>query len=246
MAINSNEDILDKIRLFKWYSAVDFGNGIIAKTNYPSACCMSPDHIGIGAGKWNYIIRRNLPDLQGKRVLDIGCNNGIMCIMAARGGATDVVGVDNDATWKNWIEQARFIKEALEWRCKTKYPISFVNSDMAKLPKLGLGHFDVVMALCCLYYLPDNIIEEILTYLNMNAEHVVIQCNTSGVHSAEINKRAKPKYMLRALKKAGFEFIYSDTPFFYKNPVVVGSKKPFKKRKSLSLGSVRSFLREKL
>ena len=72
MAINFDEDILEKIRSFKWYSAVDFGNGITANTNYPTSCCLSPNSINTGAGKWNYIIRRNLPDLQGKRLLDIG------------------------------------------------------------------------------------------------------------------------------------------------------------------------------
>jgi tRNA (mo5U34)-methyltransferase len=34
------------------------------------------------------------PDLRGKSVLDVGCNNGGVCFEAERRGATDVVGVD--------------------------------------------------------------------------------------------------------------------------------------------------------
>jgi len=37
-------------------------------------------------------------DLQGKRVLDIGCNEGYFCNVALTRGAASVVGVDDDAT----------------------------------------------------------------------------------------------------------------------------------------------------
>lgn len=246
MPINSEKDILDKINLFKWYSAVDFGNGIVAKTNYPLGYCVGPDSIQTGADKWDYIIKRNLPDLQGKKVLDLGCNNGIMCVMAARAGAVEIVGIDSNSLWKDWIEQAKFVKEALEWRCRTIYPITFIDANIIDLPKLNLGYFDVVLALCCLYYLSDTEIMEVLKYLQRNSGHIVVQCNTARVHSKEVNRRATPKYMGNALKKAGFKFIYFDIPFFYQNPIVVGSNKMFKERKEFSFNSIISWLRSKL
>jgi SAM-dependent methyltransferase len=228
MAIKSEADIIDGIKKMVWYSAVDFGNGVIARTNHPPSYSVGPDSIHTGEGKWSYIIKRNLPNLQGKRVLDLGCNNGIMCIRAAREGAADVVGMDNSSLWKGWLEQAQFVKEAIEWRCRTRYPIKYIDSDMSEVPKLGLGYFDVVLILCCLYYLPDDKIDALLGYLQKNSGHVLIQCNTSGVHFGQVEKRTSPGYMANALRKAGFKFIYTDEPFFYKNPVVVGSNTEFK------------------
>ena len=224
MDISSEKDVLSRIKLFTWYSAVDFGNGIIANTNHLSSYCVGPDSIQTGEGKWHYIIRRNLPNLQGKRVLDLGCNNGIMCIMAARAGAIDIVGIDNDSKWKNWMKQAEFTKEALEWRCKAKYPITFINADITDLPKLNLGCFDVVLGLCCLYYLPGDNLLNLLQYLQRNTTHIVIQCNTSGVHSKEINQRATPRYMGDALKKSGFKLIFKDYEKKDWKFIVIGKK----------------------
>jgi 2-polyprenyl-3-methyl-5-hydroxy-6-metoxy-1,4-benzoquinol methylase len=44
------------------------------------------------------MIRRNLHtlDLRGKRVLDIGCRDGLFCFEAERMGAAEVIGIDND------------------------------------------------------------------------------------------------------------------------------------------------------
>lgn len=46
-----------------------------------------------GAGEW-YILKNMLPNLKGKRVLDLGCGFGWHCRYAAQQGATSVIGVD--------------------------------------------------------------------------------------------------------------------------------------------------------
>jgi SAM-dependent methyltransferase len=246
MPINSEADIINGIKSMTWYSPVDFGNGIIAKTNHPPSFSIGPDTIHSGEGKWNYILRRNLPNLQGKRILDLGCNNGIMCIRSAREGATDIIGIDNSKLWKGWTEQSQFVKESIEWRCKTRFQIKYIDSDMGDVPKLGLGRFDVVLILCSLYYLDDSKIYDLLKHLQKNSEHVLIQCNTSSVHTGDVRRRATLRYMTNALKKAGFGYIYTDEPFFYKNPVVVASNKRFKVNSRPSLDSCLEWLRGKL
>jgi predicted RNA methylase len=66
-----------------------------------------------------------LPErLDGKSVLDIGCNGGFYSIEMARRGAARVLGVDHDEAY---LEQARFAAEVSGysdidfgcWRCST-------------------------------------------------------------------------------------------------------------------------------
>jgi len=55
---------------------------------------MSRSRLGLdGAGEWE-TLSRLLPDLRGKRVLDLGCGYGWHCRYAAEAGAREVVGVD--------------------------------------------------------------------------------------------------------------------------------------------------------
>lgn len=81
----SEEVILENINLYeKWFVNVNFGNGIMVRsTVWPDEPLNSRQ---AGIGKFDFIVRRNLPDLQGKRILDIGCNVGIIAIQMARLG----------------------------------------------------------------------------------------------------------------------------------------------------------------
>lgn len=211
--------ITNRIKEFKWYMPVDFGNGIQARPQNS----ISPFHHGLR--KWDYIVKRNLPNLQGKRVMDLGCNAGLFCIEMARMGAREVVGIDYDSTWSNWKDQALFVKEALEWRCQTTYNINYIDSDISKVTALNLGRFDVVIALCSLYYLKDKQIIELLKYIYSSSEYVLIQCNTRNKdHSLEVQRKSHHAYIGRILKEVGFPFVYYDKPWLYHRPIVVGSK----------------------
>ena len=46
-----------------------------------------------GAGEWD-ALKRMLPALKGRRVLDLGCGYGWHCIYAAQHGAAEVTGID--------------------------------------------------------------------------------------------------------------------------------------------------------
>jgi 2-polyprenyl-3-methyl-5-hydroxy-6-metoxy-1,4-benzoquinol methylase len=45
---------------------------------------------------------RDMPDLRGKRVLDIGCADGMMSVAALQNGATSVLSVDQDLRSTTW------------------------------------------------------------------------------------------------------------------------------------------------
>lgn len=225
----NEEIILQRMKEFTWYSPVDFGNSLVAKGDF--LVDTAPESIHFGLGKWKYIVERNIPDLQGKRAMDIGCNNGVFCIQMARMGAREVIGIDSEKTWPRWKEQAEFVKEALEWRCRTRYPIRYVDADMADIPRVNLGHVDVVTALCCLYYLEDDAILSLLRHFREHAETVLIQCNTRREDQLEaVHRRAGIRYMVGALKRAGFPHVNVDAPWFYERPVVAGSIHPLECR----------------
>ena len=240
-------EILKRIKEYSWYTPIDFGNGIIATGNFKVSTALENIHFGMG--KWQYIIERNLPDLQGKRVMDLGCNNGIFCIEMARRGATDVIGVDSEKTWPNWKSQAEFVKEALEWRCRTKYPIRFVDSDMDRISYFNFGRFDVVTALCSIYYLEEDRMYSLLKHLRETSDLVLIQGNTRREdQTPEVHRRALPEYIGRMLEKVGFPFITYDCPLFYERPVVVGSNAPVRQRTSgiLKVDRFRDWMRRKI
>jgi tRNA (mo5U34)-methyltransferase len=70
----------------------------------------APDHFlgDYPAVKWKRFADALPADLQGKSVLDIGCNGGFYAIEMKRRGADRVVGIDQEATY---LAQARFAAE---------------------------------------------------------------------------------------------------------------------------------------
>jgi SAM-dependent methyltransferase len=83
--------------------------------------------------------RLQLPEtMGGKRVLDIGCNEGYFCGLANERGATDVTGIDFVASNIAFAKQ-RYGREG----------IRFLEQSWAKLPE---GPFDLVMWTSAMHY----------------------------------------------------------------------------------------------
>ena len=93
-------------------------------------------------------IARDLPDLTGLEVLDIGCNAGYMSFEAKRLGASRVTGIDSNlGAGRSFIEQAEFCREVLELDVEFE-EISFFDYSPPK-------PFDVVLFCGVLYHLED-------------------------------------------------------------------------------------------
>lgn len=225
----SDDYIRSRIREYRWFTHVPFGHGIVARsTSWPDAP-MDSRHMGVG--KFEFIVRRNLPDLQGARVLDLGCNAGQVAIHMARMGAVEVLGVDCERTWPRWREQAEFVKEALEWRCRTRYPVSYVECDLAKLEQLDMGRFDAAISLNALYYLQETEIRAVARHLATITKHVVVQCNTRD-HKT-LGRRRFPAFFENVFKEVGYDtridwpwdkWRRGIVPQRYQRPVVVARK----------------------
>lgn len=226
----SDERIKVTIPKFKWFVPVNFGNGIIAQSTAWPGGSLESRHVG--PSKFDFIVRRNLPDLQGKRVLDLGCNVGVMAIHMVRLGAREVVGIDSETGWPGWREQAHFVKAALEWRCETTYRVRYIESNMADLASLDLGTFDIITALNSLYYLDEDDIARVIRQGAAMAPTFLIQCNTRDQN--HLGRRPTPAFMKRMLAENGFADVRVDHPWDrprrrivpqrYHRPVVVGTR----------------------
>jgi SAM-dependent methyltransferase len=88
------------------------------------------------------IARLQLPqDLTGKRVLDIGCNEGYFCGLAAERGAIEAVGIDFVAT------NIEFAKKRYE-----RNGVRFLLQSWAELPE---GLFDLILWTSAMHYEMD-------------------------------------------------------------------------------------------
>lgn len=235
--INSKEEINQWIRqgikcFREWYQPVDFGDGIIANVTRPPDWKPAPEfNQERGYSKWNYIIKRNMPELQGKRVLDLGCNNGIISLQIAKSGAKEVIGIDRDEfihqkTYQelpiqNIIEQANFVKKAFELKEKTTYNVHYIPCDISNIESLNLGKFDIILALCVLYHEMEGM-PALIKILSMMTDFLVLQ--TSLTHQGDLAKWADLYVQVKYLHEAGFSKINIDAPLGYHLPMIIGMK----------------------
>lgn len=94
-----------------------------------------------GAPEWTSI-KAMLPELTGKRVIDLGCGYGWFCRYALEAGATEVTGIDLS---EKMLERARELT--------TGNGITYQRGDLADLD-LPYQTYDVVYSQLALHYLP--------------------------------------------------------------------------------------------
>jgi 2-polyprenyl-3-methyl-5-hydroxy-6-metoxy-1,4-benzoquinol methylase len=219
----------------QWYQHVDFGDGIEAHvTAPPNWVPDSSRDEGAGLDRWNLIIRRNLPDVSGLRVLDLGCNVGLYSLELARLGAREVVGVDRDISIRqrtgqlprvDLVSQANFVRDAFELREDRAFPIVFKAIDFQNLRALeSLGQFDLIVALNVVYHELERAPALVQTLGRMTSDLVL---QSSIAHPSPIREWATPSATVDMLTDAGFDRIFVDCPQGYLQPVVRGIRTEF-------------------
>lgn len=88
----------------------------------------------------NKLVALDLPRLEGKSVLDVGCNAGFFCGFAAWQGAAKVTGVDQG---RNFIETAKSLFPQCRFLCQ-----DWMSLDDEK--------YDVILFLSAIHYAPDQ------------------------------------------------------------------------------------------
>jgi SAM-dependent methyltransferase len=205
------ETLAELSRDDRWYAPLDLGHGLIAGRIWKSAA---------GETKWEYIMRDSLLDLaQGARVLDLGCNNGWLCLLLLRHGARSAVGIEFDPLH---AKQARFLKEAFEWADMRPYDFEILQTDMREICDRDMGQFDFVTALNCLYHLPgDEEIHRVVRRVRELTPVFVSQANLIPRDNAEREWRATVEYMLETLSATEFAEATVIEPSGYTHPLIV-------------------------
>ena len=176
----------------------------------------------LGTGRWNFIMKGHLPIPVGGSVLDLGSNNGFNPLQMLRAGAASAVGIE---IHEPAIEQAKFLKAAYEWLDNRSYDFRSIHASSGDLPALDLPRFDVVTALCSLYYLEDAEIRRLVRYIRTRTDTLVLQCNTDRLidrgGDEEIFRKASVEFAVEVLDQAGFTKREIVAPAGYSRPLVI-------------------------
>jgi 2-polyprenyl-3-methyl-5-hydroxy-6-metoxy-1,4-benzoquinol methylase len=192
---------------YREYAPIDFGGGLtvgqIASTDS-------------GTGRWDFFNADVVaPLVSGKRVIDLGCNNGSMPLMMARAGATRVRGVE--AT-PEIAEFARLNAQILAWRDIRNYDLEIITADMRTFVTADPGTFDVVTAFCSLYYLPEPDMAAVIRKAAAMNAVLILQAN-----DAIDNLPAKRDVLARLMRENGYPSITIYAPTGFTRPLLVGA-----------------------
>ncbi|MFZ0626734.1 MAG: methyltransferase domain-containing protein [Acidimicrobiia bacterium] len=199
----------------EWYSPAYLGAGLRIGPLW---------NLGVGWGRWEFLLRRSLPEVGGMRVLDIGANNGHNALEMLRAGALSVIGVEANP---RRIAQGKFLKQAYEWSDGEVYDYRVHEGDMRDIPGMGLGHFDMITALCCLYYLSEPEMQRLVGELSRMTNILVVECNEQRDiqrRDPDTYRRASLDFSIQLLKANGFPSLDVIHPEGYERPLVIGRR----------------------
>ncbi len=194
------------------YAPVDFGGGLTAGGFWTS------DN---GTGRWECVNRRVMDHLlPGRRVLDLGSNNGIMPVMMLRAGASEVVGVELDP--EN-VKCARLVQQIFEWRDERRYALQMHVGNMLDVLTCDWGRFDIVTAFCSLYYLEPQEMAAVVRKIASLAPVLVLQAKTDTRADAPENKAEKSSlsFLKHLLAENGFPQIEEFAPKGFTRPLLI-------------------------
>jgi SAM-dependent methyltransferase len=182
------EEVRSKVTTYHDYAPIDFGGGLTVGQ------VASSDS---GTGRWEVFNRPVVaPLVDGRRVLDLGSNNGSMPLMMLRSGARSVVGIEGSP---EIADLARLNAQVLAWRDIRSYDIRIVTGDMRRCLDDDFGAFDVVTAFCSLYYIPEPDMARIIARAAGWGATLVLQAN-----EAIDNLPARAATLRRLMQENGY------------------------------------------
>jgi hypothetical protein len=175
--------------------------------------------IEVGTGKWRFI-RRHLPDVRGKRVLDLGTNNGMIPVEMLRAGAHSVTAYERDPVF---AEYARLNRQWFEFVDNRSYGFELVERPMHAVLERDVTGYDIATSFCSLYYESPENMARITRGLSRAVEYFVVQANENREqHSGELARLASLDFLSRLLAENGFAEQRIVRFGYYDRPLVIG------------------------
>jgi hypothetical protein len=196
-----------RLPTYQDYAPIDFGGGLglgqIASTDS-------------GTGRWEFFNGRVVgPIVAGKRVLDLGANNGSLPLMMLRAGAAQVVAIEGSP---EIADLARLNGRILEWRDMARYDLQVLTGDMRLCLVQDLGRFDVVTAFCSLYYLPEADMARMIAHAAAMGATLVLQAN----EAIGSNLPGRTTDLLRLMAENGYPTPRVHRAAGFARPILVG------------------------
>lgn len=174
--------------------------------------------IELGSGKWLFV-RRVLPDLRGKSVLDLGCNNALLPLEMLRAGAARVTAFEINPSLASF---ARMNHEWFEFVDNRRYDFELIDGSMNQLCDQDITGYDVATAFCSLYYETPENMSRIASALSRAVPVFVVQCNENPAeHSGELLERSSRPYLQNLLALHGFPHQETFSRFYYDRPLII-------------------------
>lgn len=203
---------LSETKTMGLYAPIDYGNGLalggLGSTE-------------TGTGRWECFNKYIVPQLvKGKRVLDLGINNGLMPIMMLKSGALEVIGVELSP---ELVARARLSQRIFEWRDMREYALTIYNCDMLNILDSDWGRFDVVSAYCSLYFLEAEDMARVVNRASKLSSVFILQANLRVKEAADGRaERATTGFLKELLEDNGFDNMEVFAPAGYPRPLIVG------------------------
>lgn len=207
--LRTNIDVMARKRDNLLYSPVYYGN------DYGVGGIGS---IELGSGKWLFI-RRVLPDLRGKTVLDLGCNNGMLPLEMLRAGAKKVTAYELDPTYAMFAQMSHQWFEMVD---NETYDFELVQGYMHEACDRDLSPYDVATSFCSLYYEEPEEMKRIVATLSKVVKVFVVQCNENPAEkTATLLERSSRPYLQALLADNGFPNQQVFAPRYYTRPLII-------------------------
>lgn len=153
--------------------------------------------------------------------MSLGSNNGSIELHLLREGVDEIVAYEAD---DEYAAQGRFLTAACECVDNREYRLRYVVGDMRQAA-WAEGRFDFVVALCSLYYLPEEDMHGIGVAIANKSSKFILQCNVRmdiGREDPDQYRRASVEFATDLLREVGFSSIAVIAPRNYSRPLVEG------------------------
>jgi len=129
----TKQEIQTRLKQYRWYHTIEVAEGVFTESHVPHFKEM-----------WDFNLTRLASiDFRGKRVLDIGCRDGLFSFLAEKRGAREVIGIDNDLS-----------NGAVEFLIPLfRSGVSMREMNLYDLSPATLGKFDIILFFGVLYHL---------------------------------------------------------------------------------------------